>query len=112
MLSTHSDAVAQSSSGGSAAGQTSTNSSSVQGTAGTNVGGTSHTNQGNPVGNSATGAPTTGMTRPGQPATNSSQADFNASKNDGSMPGSAGGSPTNRQGGSPGACDTRVDPRQ
>lgn len=95
-------ALAQSNSGGSAAGQTSTSSSTVQGTAGTNVGGTVHTNQGNQFGNSATGAPTTGMNRTGQPANHSSQADFNASKNDGSMPGAAGGSPTNRQGGSPG----------
>jgi F0F1-type ATP synthase membrane subunit c/vacuolar-type H+-ATPase subunit K len=38
-------ALAQSNSGGSAAGQTSTSSSTVQGTAGTNVGGTVHTNQ-------------------------------------------------------------------
>jgi hypothetical protein len=98
----YSCALAQSNSGGTAAGQTSTSPSSVQGTAGTNVGGTSHTNQGNGFGNSATGASTTGMNRTGQPATNSSQADFNALKNDGSMPGSAGGSPTNQRGGSPG----------
>ena len=61
--------LAQSNSGGSAAGQTTTNSSSVQGTAGTNVGGTVNTNQGNSYGNNATGGPTPGHDRMGQPAT-------------------------------------------
>lgn len=61
---------AQSNSGGSAAGQTSTNSSNVQGTAGTNVSGTIHTNQGNSYGNNAAGGVSPGHDRTGQPATN------------------------------------------
>jgi hypothetical protein len=72
LLATCSVAIAQNSatpSTGSAAGQTSTSSSSVNGTAGTNVGGTVQTNQGNSYGNNATGAPTQGMSRTGQPAT-------------------------------------------
>jgi hypothetical protein len=96
-------AFAQTSSTGSASGQTSTNSSSVQGAAGTNVGGTVHTNQGNQFGNSATGAPTAGMERTGQPATNNPAGDSAASKNSTTTIGNtAGGSPTNQQGGSPG----------
>lgn len=96
-----SSAFAQTNSGGSASGQTSTNSSSVQGAAGTNVGGTVHTNQGNQFGNSATGAPTPGMNRTGQPATNAPQPDQTVSTGR-TQPGTAGGSPTNNQGGSPG----------
>lgn len=63
-------ALAQSGSGGSAAGQATTSSSSVQGTAGMNVGGTVNTNQGNSYGNNATGGQSSGMNRTGQPATN------------------------------------------
>jgi len=63
-------ALAQSNSGGSAAGQTTTNSSSVQGTAGTNVGGTINTNQGNSYGNNAAGGVSPGKDRTGQPSTN------------------------------------------
>ncbi|GGI19765.1 hypothetical protein [Bradyrhizobium guangdongense] len=65
-------ALAQSNSGGSAAGQTTTSSSSVQGTAGTNVGGTVNTNQGNSYGNNATGGANPGHDRTGQPATSNS----------------------------------------
>lgn len=62
-------AFAQSNSGGSAAGQTTTNSSSVQGTAGTNASGTIHTNQGNSYGNNAAGGISPGRDRTSQPAT-------------------------------------------
>jgi hypothetical protein len=65
-------ALAQSNSSGSAAGQTSTSSSSVQGTAGTNASGTIHTNQGNNYGNNAAGGPSPGRDRTGQPATSNS----------------------------------------
>jgi hypothetical protein len=93
-------AFAQNNSDGSAAAQTSTDSSTVQGAAGTNVGGTVHTNQGNQFGNSATGAPTTGMSRTGQPAADRPQTGKAPSKPV-PQPGVAGGSPTNK-GGSPG----------
>ena len=97
-----SSAFAQAQSTGSAAGQTTTNSSSVQGAAGTNVGGTVNTNQGNQFGNSATGAATAGTNRTGQPATDAPPSDDKTVSTGRSQPGAAGGSPTNKQGGSPG----------
>jgi hypothetical protein len=78
LLGSVSFALAQSNRGGSAAGQTSTSSSSTQGTAGTNVGGTINTNQGNSYGNNATGAPSPGLDRTGQPATSSSTSGSSA----------------------------------
>lgn len=67
LMGSYSFALAQSSTGGTAA-SGSQSSSSMGGAAGTNVGGTIHSNQGNTYGNSATGGATVGSSRTGQPA--------------------------------------------
>src|SRR4051794_35232584 len=96
-------ALAQSNSGGSAAGQTTTNSSSVQGTAGTNASGTIHTNQGNSYGNNAAGGISPGRDRTNQTAT-SNATSGSSGQGSGKEPAGEDG----RAGAAQVACCTRI----